>query len=466
MLSQDVDIINGMVRERAFDEHLRAPKGGISIKGKEFRGGEFIPSEGGYAEEYEKMQKEGKGKSSEELKEKQTNSSSNKRHEYFKSNVHKELSKISKGEIKLATAKGKLSIEKNKKAIIDNARSVLENYSNYLSTDCYGLARDSIYNLRFLFKDASLDNIDSEYLNQMVVDSVKKMIYQEVESNRQQFTDHGIRHIQGNIERMNDILDVASGGKVSAMDKLMGFFIMVNHDVGYTAEEVKQGGAEGAKASGKHKDISVEILKSQRSQWNENKIFSPQQYDKILEIVKTHDDTKIDKNDLLGTSVRLSDNLSLFAKEKLPSMFKMVDGGKTMLIKMGEAAAKKDTKTFELYRDKIYKSIDSSGINANLKRDLKSAVKEISYLTPKFTLGVLAGEISDISGNKDQINVDIEYNEWDSFLQKHFDMGQKQTKKLLGDYGITDFSKSEYDLGGFVKIRVKGYDPDPSKVRH
>lgn len=52
-----------------FDAHLRAPKGGVSIKGKEFKGGEFIPSEGGYAEEYEKMQKEGKNEPSEEPKE-------------------------------------------------------------------------------------------------------------------------------------------------------------------------------------------------------------------------------------------------------------------------------------------------------------------------------------------------------------------------------------------------------------
>jgi DNA topoisomerase I len=39
---------------RFFDEHLRAPKGGITLKGKEFRGGEFIPSEGGYQEEFKK----------------------------------------------------------------------------------------------------------------------------------------------------------------------------------------------------------------------------------------------------------------------------------------------------------------------------------------------------------------------------------------------------------------------------
>jgi hypothetical protein len=39
-----------------FDEQIRAPKGGITIKGKNFAGGEFIPVEGGYATEYKKMQ--------------------------------------------------------------------------------------------------------------------------------------------------------------------------------------------------------------------------------------------------------------------------------------------------------------------------------------------------------------------------------------------------------------------------
>lgn len=41
------------------DERLRAPKGGVTVKGKKFTGGEFIPSVGGYAAEYKKMQKEG-----------------------------------------------------------------------------------------------------------------------------------------------------------------------------------------------------------------------------------------------------------------------------------------------------------------------------------------------------------------------------------------------------------------------
>jgi hypothetical protein len=40
------------------DEHKRAPKGGISLKGKEFKGGQFIPSE--YHAEFEKETKKKK----------------------------------------------------------------------------------------------------------------------------------------------------------------------------------------------------------------------------------------------------------------------------------------------------------------------------------------------------------------------------------------------------------------------
>lgn len=50
------------------DEQLRAPKGGVTVKGKEFTGGEFIPSAGGYASEYKKMQKEGSSKEAPAIK--------------------------------------------------------------------------------------------------------------------------------------------------------------------------------------------------------------------------------------------------------------------------------------------------------------------------------------------------------------------------------------------------------------
>jgi hypothetical protein len=176
-------------------------------------------------------------------------------------------------------------------------------------------------------------------------------------------------------------------------------------------------------------------------------------------VIDTHDSTELDKEDVLASSVRLADNLSLFSQEKLPGMFQYVDGGASYLMKLGDAARKNDTEAFTATRDKLYIAIDNANLSGGLKRDLKASVKELSYVTPKFTLGVLAGEISKISRDEGgQAVVEIHHNQFDAFLQKYFDMGQKQAHKLLGDYGYTDFSATEYDLGGVVKIRVVGAD--------
>ena len=455
-------------RVKAKDEHLRAPKGGVDIKGQHYPGGQFIPSnvdqeEAKKAIEAKKKENEAKsngnsGESKENKLEKSKEESTTQKFSYEESSksMGEFLKKIgSRNPISTIPVEGKLT-KSTLHSITKNARATLDHYSNYLSTQCYSRARDFIYDMKDLLNNKGFANIDSAHINALVMDSVNKMAYQEVISNRAQFTDHGIRHITGNISRMNDILNATGGKKIKAMDKLMGMFIMVNHDMGYTAPNVRSGGFESVKNSKFHKDYSEDYLREQKSTWNEDKIFTAEQYDKIMSIVKTHDDTKIDKNDLLGTAVRLSDNLALFAKEKLPSMFFYVNKGKDYLIKMGQCAKNNDTKKFEEYRNGLYAAIDAASLDNNLKRDLKAAVKDISYLTPKFTLGVLAGEIESIaSSEKGKVNIDIKHNEWDAFLQKEFDMGQSQTKKLLNDYGITDFSQTSYDLGGFITLRVK-----------
>jgi uncharacterized protein YjbI with pentapeptide repeats len=60
------------------DEHKRAPKGGISLKGKEFKGGQFIPSE--YHAEFEKETKKKKqeGSNKQEKKQKEQGSKGDK----------------------------------------------------------------------------------------------------------------------------------------------------------------------------------------------------------------------------------------------------------------------------------------------------------------------------------------------------------------------------------------------------
>ena len=382
----------------------------------------------------------------------------------IKSNMAKDLAQIEPKEFTPKSVSG--TVADSRAAIIENAKGELGRYSHYLAGDTNNRARDFIDHMDNVLQSKDVAGMDAKQMDQMMRDSIGKLVYQEMESNRQQFTDHGIRHIVGDIMRADAILKAASDEKVSGMDRLMSAFILVNHDVGYTTPLIRDGGERGVAISHDHGEFSGKILGEQSAIFDESKgMFSKEEYDRMVEIAATHDATTIDKNDLLGTSVRLADNLSLFSSEKLPGMFQYVDGGKTYLASMGKAAAEKDTVAFEKQRSDLYSALDKSNMSEQLKRDLKASVAEISYLTPKYVLGALAGNISGISRTSDgKVNIGIKYNSWDAFLQRSFDMGQRQTQKLMKDYGETDFTKTSYSLGKFVTLNVTGYERDPHKI--
>jgi hypothetical protein len=383
--------------------------------------------------------------------------------------MKKNLREIGAGAPKLNTVEGKLD-KANVDKIIDNMKKELDTYSSYLAGDTSLRMRDYMDHMRNVLGSKDLRGQDAKNIDDLMRDSVQRIVHQEVESNRQQFTDHGIRHIVGNILRQDQIAMTMANGHVSGMDRLTGAFIMVHHDVGYTVPLVREGGERGVRISGDHKKFSEKILGEQKSRWDEgNGVFDSARFDSILKNVGTHDASTIDSKDIIGTSTRLSDNLALFNNEKLPGMFRYVQGGQRSIIAMGNAAKgtynkekKKyewdstNVEAFEAERKKLYTNIDAANLNPALKRDLKASVKEISYMTPKFTLGVLAGEISGIKKTAGKINIDIEFNAYDKLLQNYFDMGQKQAKKLLEDYGHKDFTKATYDLGNGVILNLIG----------
>jgi hypothetical protein len=277
-----------------------------------------------------------------------------------------------------------------------------------------------------------------------------------VESNRHQFTDHGVRHITNNIETQQKILDALekAGEKISGRDRLLGIFTMVNHDVGYTVPMVREGSIKAAK---EHKEYSEKIAGEQKELWDVGKIFSSGEYDRATNYILTHDAEELvgkdGKLDPLAAATRLADNLSLFAPEKLPSVFKYVGGGEDLLAEMGQAAGEKDFARFDGLRDRLYERIDAQeNIGKNLKRDLKAATADLNYLTPKFAMGALAGEISDIDsgGFGSVVNVKVKHNEFDSFLQQHFDMGQGALRKFLEGQGLKPpYDKKSYNIGEY-----------------
>jgi hypothetical protein len=391
----------------------------------------------------------------------------------------KDLDSMQPSVHEVAPVKGKLTSD-NLKIINANARTVLGAYSSYLAGDTALRGSDYLNHMKGILSDPSLKDLDADVVNRMMTNSVHKLLFQEMESNRQQFTDHGIRHIVGDVIRQDELFMAETNGKGTAMERLMGAFINVNHDVGYTVPLVRAGGQRAIDVSHDHEAMSAKIFEDQRSIWNAGRLFSSDQYDRMKEAVATHGQSVLDKSDWLKSSVRLADDLALFADDKLPSMFRYVRDGKQILADMGRAAADYDAarkagqlkaqesaeKKFEAIRKVLHKKIEKEPkLSYALKRDLKAATREITFLTPKFTLGVLAGSIVKIAREQDKVNIDIQHNSWDTYLQKYFDMGQKQTKKLLEHYGHTDFTKNSYELGDTgIIINVLHDDPSQKSI--
>ena len=372
----------------------------------------------------------------------------------IKTDMTKELGKISMGkEAKVYEVSGKMS-PKNADNIIKNAISTTKLHEDYLCGRTANLMRDHIDRLADLIKDPAFADVDSKDMDAFVNDSVQKLMYQEVQSNRQQYTDHGIRHIAGNIDRQEQIMNQM--GDTDPREKLMAIAIMINHDVGYDTPLIREGGFRGIVLTSSHPEMSAKIFDEQRDQWNKDKIFSSEEYDRMKEIIKTHDSVELDRNDILATSTRLSDNLSLFSAEKLPGVFQYVPNAKEILVDMANAAKHKDSALFEEFRNELWDNLEKTQLSTNLKRDLKAATRELNLMTPKFNIGTLAGQLEDISydPDEDKLNVNIRYNEFDHFLADKFEMGQRQTYKLFDAYGVKDFSKDEYDLGEFVHIKI------------
>lgn len=354
--------------------------------------------------------------------------------------------------------------KKNVDIISANMKFQARMFREYLAPDTQLLLQDYIHYYTGLAEKLNPARINVDTVNRLGLDSVRKLVMQEIESNRQQFTDHGIRHLVGNIKRQSEYLgliqkELGPGGD-PVFDHFMAQFIMINHDIGYTTPLVRAGGFRGVMASSKHKWWSEKILAEQKDLWDVGKIFSEAEYKRILNIVASHDATDLSLDDILAFTTRLSDNTSLYAKEKLPAAFKNVPNGEQILMDMHAAMDQKDMAAFTKARDALNKAIDDApDINPFLKRDMKAGVQQLSIQSPKFTSGVLGGDISEIySSAKSVITIDVQHNAWNEYMAKFFDFGQRQLVKLMDDYGakFEDNVLTLGKLGGknLIEIRV------------
>jgi len=305
--------------------------------------------------------------------------------------------------------------------------------------------------MRSLAKVEGLE-LDAGDMDTLVRSNIDKMVFQEIQSRKRQLGDHGIRHVVGNIENAHNMLD-----SIGFNDPLSGPLVtqaFVDHDIGYTAGAASEPGE--FQATQMHPEVSERYAKA-NSQYKE--IFGDR-VDALYHAIKTHGDSNLDWNgDPVLSSIRLADNISLFAKDKLPALFMDVPGAmfelyRLQLSRQGEESSEESLPGI---KKRLLERVDASGLDDRIKGELRQAVDEVGDITPKFTLGMLAGEVDSFAFDKDAgvMDVNIQTRPEREILNGLFDMGERQFMKFVGEYDVEGSPSEglhlvEKDSGSYV----------------
>jgi hypothetical protein len=157
----------------------------------------------------------------------------------------------------------------------------------------------------------------------------------------------------------------------------------------------------------------------------------------VSTMIETHDGMDIDWDvDPVASSIKVADNLALFQVDKLPPIFREVPANIGVL----ESLAGKSISVQEA-RYKMIENIEATSLSPKIKKQLMGAVKEVSGATPKFTLGMLGGEIDSYTwmgankGESGHLLINLRENKEMTRLNKLGDWGQKQFGKFAKSLG-------------------------------
>ena len=344
---------------------------------------------------------------------------------------------------KKLTSKGIEDIGKNADAYIESLDDALTPITreklNKFVHDFYLPAVDASVS------DGSLELTDKE-MDVIMRGNIDKLVFQEIESRKRQMGDHGIRHVVGNIERSFQMIDELES--VPSLDRLMVAQAMVDHDIGLTAGVATQ----SFTATNYHPQYSEKFV---RAQDYPNRLF-PGQEDRLYDMVLTHSDPDMDwEGEPARSALRVSDNTALFQEDKLRTLFVEIPGATTELyrLQLAKQAGMEQDYLPETKR-RLKELVGESDFDPRIKAELVSAADEVFFLTPKFNLGMLAGEVSEFDYDPEAVRMDIYLTSTPERepLNGIFDMGERQFEKFMKSYD----SEGSPDEGLLLRERNSG----------
>jgi hypothetical protein len=335
----------------------------------------------------------------------------------------------------------------------DNADAHLGQYEKFFDATTYNKARSAAYAVINSARGAKTSAAPKD-VQDLVTSSVDKLVYQEMRAWERQVSDHGIRHIVGNMtvqDRISRAL-ISGGGKITPQERFMMNIIAINHDMGYIMGDARIS-TEGTK---KHKRYSQEFFDHEREFYK--KFFDDTQLDLMSDIIAHHDDTNVDwVDDPVMTTVCMADNLSLFHEDKLPSLYRYVEGALDSLYEMQKGLRANDPDAVANAKVQLLADIDTSKLPEYSKSWLRQAANEVSKYTVKYTIPMLIGNVEgfDYEENKG-LAVNINEDPFDSKIADIIDMGQTQYAKFAKDYDVDlkDNDTVEFKKNGRVHLTM------------
>jgi hypothetical protein len=360
----------------------------------------------------------------------------------------------------------------------DNGRALVRKYRSAMSSVSEPMAEKCVDDYSEVLKEAvsdgSLSGVSQGDLDEFVREDVKRLVHQEVETQRRSLGDHGIRHVAGNVRSTLGMLgELASHGvSLTGKQKLMAVAIQMNHDQGYTVGEAATDISKG-KA---HKKQSEQLAEQEKSRYE--KVFGKEDAEKIVRVIGTHDSNEIDwDEDPVGSAVRLADNTSLFGNDKVQDLF--VRNPKTMALacKLRLAAqAKPDDKELQKnIKGQMHDAVDGAGFDESDAEELHRQVDEMSEGKFSTTADILSRYSGKLKGfryepEKKMMAVDMAYSPegetvdalfGDQLAAQQFDKFAKDgnVQPMRGKRGKMTFKNAEGKR--VFSVNIDGFDEEP-----
>jgi hypothetical protein len=292
---------------------------------------------------------------------------------------------------------------------------------DFLHEDSAAKIKDTVSEMDDILKEAG---VSGELRHQLAMDAVDSLAVQDNESFARQLGDHGINHISGNIHASLAIAQ-QHPGEDTVEQAAQIYLAHIFHDTGYTTEPSRGFLDEGhPRWSMEHYDANLRETVSDA--------LGERVAGNVSHLIRTHSSSDIDwDNDTLGTAVRVADNVALFQKEKLPALFRHVPGNIEVLTELGEKKI-----SVEQAQKRMRANNAKAKVSGKIRKQLDSAVGEVSAITPKFTIGMLGGLLNGFSWQDGHLIISMKRDKSSDAIQKLLDLGQRQFAKFAETYGI------------------------------